>query len=611
MPDGGSNVTTLDHSARESQPKTFLSASEGSGKSSAVSCDRSRSRGRPRKRTTTETWTLSQSRLKRLKSSYNDDYRELFNSTINEIESDKSSKTDNLLQESQIGVSVWSSEEKELFFRVLARRGRHDIRGIANVIGTKSESEVYVYSDMLYKAAVDRETHRTRKNLLNTSDLEAALEVQGDCCAALDLAAEALSALQQNEEEKAEKKKHKELALLTSRIARWVERCMVVSEGSKEEIIQQIPAARMLNLMNFLTLSKRFFMNSVIAEDNWRSYTGKRTKSPSIMYTAFSDFYALLISITQRLVQSTLFYAMSRLRAMSASGHHSPGSHVRRRDVIAAISVLGMKTDARVFWARAARKCNLRVYEKVRHRQAFGKRYSYVELERILSPSALSDPDSPEMRIKDASTTTSRKGRILTDPSASTSEGSMSSDTMLDDGGESSALSLDEGLSGLSATRLHFKKMEEHKHEDHDELQDAYAEALDQGASRNEECRLWEMLGKNPAEKLEPADVKLPRGPFPTRKSEDELLDWRNLIDYAEDWETHKIPMFESSFANDRGFTNDVDSAAGLTSSSSGSFLDDVINEGEHGSDSDEDADGNGMINGNEVHASSAHESNW
>ena len=80
------------------------------------------------------------------------------------------------------------------------------------------------------------------------------------------------------------------------------------------------------------------------------------------------------------------------------------------------------------------------------------------------------------------------------------------------------------------------------------------------------------------------------------------------MIDYAEDWETHKKPIFESSFANDRGFTNDVDSAAGLTSSSSGSFMDDVINEGEHGSDSDEDADGNGMINGNEVHASSAHD---
>ena len=519
MPDGGSNVTTLDHSARESQPQTFLSASEGSGKSSALSCDRSRSRGRPRKRTTTETWTLSQSRLKRLKSSYNDDYRELFNSTINEIESDKSSKTDNLLQESQVGVSVWSSEEKESFFHVLARRGRHDIRGIANVIGTKSESEVYVYSDMLYKAAVDRETHRTRKNLQNISDLEAALEVQGDCCAALDLAAEALSALQQNEEEKAEKKKHEELALLTPRIARWVERCMVVSEGSKEEIIQQIPAARMLNLMNFLTLSKRFFMNSVIAEDNWRSYTGKRAKSPSITYTAFSDFYALFISITQRLIQSTLFYAMSRLRAMSASGHHSPGSHVRRRDVIAAISVLGMKTDARVFWARAARKCNLRVYEKVRHRQAFGKRYSYMELERILSPNALSDPDSPEMRIKDASTTTSRKGRILTDPSASASEGSMSSDTMLVDSGESSALSLDEGLSGLSAMPLHLEEMEEHKHEDHDELQDAYAEALDQRASRTEECRLWEMLGKDPAEKLEPADVKLPKAHFQPAKA--------------------------------------------------------------------------------------------
>ena len=587
-----SNFDALDRPAWESQADALNSASESSDKSSGISYDRS-SRGRPRKRTATEVWMSSQSRSKRLKSSYNDDYRGLFNSTVHEIALKESSKTDHMLHQSQIGVTVWSSEEKGAFFRALARRTRHDIRGIATDIGTKSESEVYVYSDMLYKAAVGQQTHRTRKNLLDTSNLEAALEVQGPCCAALDLAAEALSALQENEEEKAEKAKHKELALLTPRIARWVERCMAVPEKGKEEVTQQIPAARLLNLMNFLALSKRFFMNSVTAEENWRSYTERRTKSPSIMHTAFSDFYALSKSITQRLVQSSLFFAMSRLRAMSASGHYTSKVHVRRRDVIAAINVLGMETDAKIFWARAARRCKLRVYEKVRRRQVFGKRYSYVELESILAPRILGDPDSLEMTTKHAGTVASQTYRTRADPAANASAGSISSGSMSVDDGASSALSNDEEI---LVTPLQSRNHQDHKHEGYDGLQDAYAEALDQQASLIEERRLWEMLGRDPAEEMEPVGLKLPKGPFPHGNDEDELLCWRGSVDYAGDWETYETPVPESSFANDRDFRKDVKLAAGLTSSgsSSGSFIDDVTDEAEHRSDSDKDTDGDG-----------------
>ena len=601
MSDSESNSDALNHPAWESQPDALDSASESLDKSSAISHDGS-SRGRPRKRTATEVWMSSQSRLKCLKPLYSDDYRQLFNSTVNDIASKESSKTNNMLYQSQIGVTVWSSEEKGAFFHALTRRTRHDIRGIATDIGTKSESEVYVYSDLLHKAAGDQQTYRTRKYLPDTSNLEAALEVQGHCCAALDLAAEALSALQQNEEEKAEKAKHKELALLTPRIARWVERCMAVPREGKEEVIQQIPAARLLKLMNFLALSKRFFMNSVIAEDNWRSYTERRAKSPSIMHTAFSDFYALSKSITQRLVQSSLFFAMSRLRAMSASGHYTPKLHVRRRDVIAAINVLGMEIDAKIFWARAARRCKLRVYEKVRRRQVSGKRYSYVELERILAPSMLSDPHSLEMTTKDARTVVSQTCRTLADPSTNAFAGSDSSDSMSVDGGASSALSNDEEI---SATPLQSRGKQNYKHEGHDELQDAYAEALDQQASLIEERRLWETLGKDPVEKMEPVGIKLPKGPFPNRKDEDELLCWRGSVDYAGDWETFETPVPESSFANDRGFKKDVRLAAGLTSSgfSFGSLINDVTKEAEHWFDFDKDTDGDGATDENGTHA--------
>lgn len=584
---------------------SYDSASDTSGVSSASSHDHFRSRGRPRKRTTTAAFTSSQSRLKRLKSLYNDDYRELFNSTVTEVVSKKSSKTDDLLQGSQIGVTLWSSEEKETFFRALVRRGRHDIRGIANDIGTKSESEVYVYSDILSKAAVDQQMYQIRKILLDTTSLEAALEVQEDCCAALDLAAEALSTLQQDEEERTEKKKYEQLALLTPKIARWVERCIVVPEEGNKEATQQIPAARLLILKNFLALSKRFFMNSVIAEDNWRSYTRGKFKSPSIMYTAFSDFYAVLISITQRLVQSSLFFAMSRLRAMSASGHYRPGLNVRRRDVMAAINVLGMRTDAKRFWATAARRCKLRIYDKVRHRQVLGKRYSYAEVERLLSPRMIINPDSPEVMTEDACTSMPRTSRTSTDTSASASVGASLSDLSSVDGGLSSASSNDEEL---SATLLHSTNNQDYKQERHGELQDAYAEEFDRQAGRDEESCLWELLGENPAEKMEPVNVKLPKAPFPNRKGEDALLDWRDLVDYAGDWETHKTPVLGSSYAKNRGFNKDVDLAAGLTSSgsSSGSVINDMTSDAEDRFDAYGDADSDSVTDDHGPHTSSA-----
>lgn len=585
MSGSGFESDTFSHSDRVSEPDAFESASESSKISSTFSHHRSRSRGRPRKSTTTESRTASQSRSKRLKSLYNDNYRELFNSTVSELSWNKSLLTDQSLQESQIGVTTWSSEEKAAFFRALARKGRHDIRGIATNIGTKSESEVHIYSDMLYRASLNQQTYRARSKLFNTSSLEAALEVQGDCCAALDLAAEALSALQQNEDEKAEKKTHKDFALLTPRIARWLERRMAIPEGGEQEVKQRIPAATVFNLMNFLTLSKRFFMNSVEPEDNWRSYTGRRTKSPSIMYTAFSDLYALMISITQRLVQSSLFFAMSRLRAMSTAGHYKPGLHVRRRDVIAAVIILGMKTDSKLFWARAARKCRLRVYENVRHRKVSGKRYSYAELERILSPGSFSDADRPGTIVKRANAAISQ-GPSLNESSISGLEDWISSDSMSLDGSNSNSSSLS-NHEDVSATLKH-----DNKHDDHDKTQDAYVEALDQQASRNGEHRLWEMLGKDPVESMEHVNVKLPQAPFPTQKTKDELCDWRKLVEYAEDWEEHETPVFQIKRANDLGSIRDVGSASGLTSSGSGSesLTNDALIE-EHAIVCDEDAD--------------------
>lgn len=585
--DNGSKFDVLIHSDYDSESH---SASESSEKSSASSSDPSRSRGRPRGNKSIKKLTSSQSRVKDLKSSYSDDYRKLFNSTVLEISSNKSLET-NKLKESQIGVTLWSPREKGQFFCSLARRGRQDIRGIAIDIGSKSESEVYVYSDLLRKAAADQQLYEPTKNILDTSKMEAAHEVGEDCCAALNVAAEALSGLQQIEEERSERKRHKDLAILTPRIARWVERGMVGPEESKDEVTQQIPAASLLNLMNFLAVSKRYFMNSVVAENNWRSYSARKNESPSIMYTAFSDFHALSISITQRLVQSSLLLAMSRRRTLR---HYTPHTYVRRRDVIAALNVLGMKIDARSFWARAARRCKLRVYDKVRHRQVSGKRYSYIEVERILSDNMIRSSSSPEMTAEDASSSMSRQGGPLLKSSASISERWVSSDLVSIEVGGSGALS---NGGDLSATPSDFANRQDYKPERRDQVQDAYAENLDQEASRDEERHLWKMLGEDPSEKVEPGLVELPKAPISTRKDKDELVDWRDWVDYAGDWETHETLASESSFTNNRGYEEHDRSAAGLTSSecSLESLVNIETSDEELDLDSEENSDGNSV----------------
>ena len=568
MSDSGSNYDALNQSSQDSESDHRHSGSDSPDESLASFHDRSTSRGRPRIRNNKQIIRSSQPSSKRLKSSYNDDYRILFNSMVKEVESKSSPERDDLLQESQIGATVWSSEEKAAYFCSLARRGRQDIQSIATDIGSKSESEVCVYSDILLKAAMGQQNYETHEKFPDTSDLKAALEVRGDCCVNLDLAAEALSALRQIEEETAEKKRHKDLALLTPKIARWVERCLAVDNESNDEVSQRIPAAKLLNLSNFLGLSKRFFMNSVIVEDNWRSYATRGNNSPSILFTAFSDFHAISISITQRLVQSTLFFAMSRLRAMSASGQSKPRSQVRRRDVMAALNVLGMKPDAKAFWARMARRCKLRVYDKVRQRQVSGKRYSYVEVGRLLDPRRICDRDSPEIMAEDVNTSRYRKSPAPTVSSAATSDDSFWSDSIsIADG--SNPQSNDESL--LEKT-LDFTK----KQDSLGLLQDAYLESLDQQASLNEERRLWEMLGNDPAEKTCPVDMKLCSGPFSKRRHKEQLLDWRDEFDYAEEWETHDTLAYGNKFANNQSITKNADLAAGLGNpeSSSESFVD-------------------------------------
>ena len=548
----------------DSTPDSKIGDSESSASSSQGATS---TRSRPKRRRVDRYTSDLQARVKRVKPFYNDKYRVLLNSTLKGMIS-RGYLEGVPLPPSQIGVTSWSSEEKETFFFALARRGRHDIKGIAADIGSKSESEVYIYLELLQSTTAEKNAHVHRKRLLQIDDMEPALGVSQRCCAALDLAAEAVSVLQHLEEEKKERQGHASLSLLTPTLAKWANRSLLAGEEGEQEVLQALPAATLLNLKSFLTLSERVFMNSSVAENNWRTYAEGR-QSPSITYTAFSDTHTLAVSLTRRLIQSSLCFAMSRIRNMGTSSYYTPKPHVKTRDVVAALNVLGMEANGRKTWTGTARKCRLRVYEHVTHRKAQGKRYSYDEVEEILSKDNLGSRGRYRSRsagnadVSQPPTDRSNASSVEDVPEKPTSSSpddtsTDQSESSFSDDGASSA-----DLPSSSSSRSKHGLTQQH----HEQAEDAYLETCDQKASKEEEKRLWELLGEDPSTKMDLEPIDLP--PVPRRAKRRKSPDWTTWIDYSAEWENFDSPVPASSFAENRklGRPQVVDS--GLTDESS------------------------------------------
>ena len=522
-------------------------AQSADSRSSSVQAN-PKTRGRSRKRSISQDLNSSHSRVKRLKPLYNENYRILFNETVHELNFSDSS-LDKELSSGQIGVTRWSSIEKEILFLSLSKHGRHNIQSIAADISSKSESEVYIYLDYLRQASMDQQGYESPKAWPRRHDFDATVEITQDCCDRLDSAAEALAVLQQKEEEKNEQKRHGDLSILTLPIAKRVHRQLRAGKGEEDELLKMVPAADLLNLKNFLTLSKRVFMNSSKMENNWRSYAEGRKSQVSIMYTAFSDFYTLAISIVKRLVQSTIFFAMSRLRAIDVPGRSSHGRHVRSLDIAAALNVLGMNANARMTWSKSARKCHLRVFEEVRHRKIYGRKLGFNEVEASLNPGQPTTRGRSLIRPTESPSTYTRT-QIEGDegPATERSESSTSPEPQVVTEEVDSSDSPDTGFDTMSET-----DDQVHKQQLLEAVNDEYAEARDQRASRKEEQRLWELLGEDPEEITKETDTThLPRRPEAEPKDKDDFVDWRETVRLAQEWEMYGSPVPASSFITQR-----------------------------------------------------------
>lgn len=132
--------------------------------------------------------------------------------------------------------------------------------------------------------------------------------------------------------------------------------------------------------------------------------------------SAFNHFHAIVVSVTKRLVQTALIQATSRLRSQRLRVKKNSIPLVKKRDVLTAIGILGLKRDGQERWRGVARRCGLRVYEgkwsRYRHNRS-RREVPWDQVERVMGPvepdvdpqttdAEMSDDEDEEFRPKAA-----------------------------------------------------------------------------------------------------------------------------------------------------------------------------------------------------------------
>lgn len=183
-----------------------------------VSRRQSRTPQSPRKRRRAESTEPTRIRKYHLEGRYNDAYRELFNEQVSHAATRFQPTRDFQDYTTQVGASVWTSEEQALFFAALERLGRDDIPGIAKAITTKSVPEIRTLLLLLQDAAAKHGDVG-----VTLRDIPAAIDVSDECNKQLDITAEALAWYQETFEESQERERYGDYWLITPAVADEIE----------------------------------------------------------------------------------------------------------------------------------------------------------------------------------------------------------------------------------------------------------------------------------------------------------------------------------------------------------------------------------------------------
>ncbi|KAM0166166.1 hypothetical protein ACHAQE_001784 [Botrytis cinerea] len=491
-------------------------------------------------------------RAKRVKGFYSKDYRNLLNNEIYDVGAKSILEDNTPLEGSQIGCSIWSPEEKDLFFTGLSRLGRDNVRAIATRIGTKSEVEVQEYMQLLHQGLTERKIEDTR--LLNMTEYPAAAEFTSECCEIMERAADGLALRQEKYEEDVEEVKWGNYWLLTEKVSKSLEQKRGVTRTQGDEDIQNLlPAVRLLNLKNWLALSERVFMNPSESrwEDNWRQI-GEHGETPAIRATAFDDFHSLTVSITKRLISTVLFCTMSRIRAMDSN--KTKAADISINDVEAATKILKMDANSNEFWVTCATRNNLSIS---REDEPGGSIMTYPEVETELRK----EYSGRRSRSRSRSRPHLDHAGDLSEVYTSSSDSNLDSD-IESDASEDSTISdhLDDNpftqrspSPSQSQTQPRSQRKAHLSPEEYEHALEAYISAFDDRVSRVEEQRIWSLLGQDPPPDFKAdEDEEMPEKPAKKLDvdAENNGEEWRER-EFRSEWEVMGV-VGEEKFLRNR-----------------------------------------------------------
>ncbi|KAI5198185.1 hypothetical protein E4T39_06930 [Aureobasidium subglaciale] len=335
------------------------------------------------------------------------------------------------------------------------------------------------------------------------------------------------------------------------------------SPDPPEELM--VPAAELLDLPMWLRLCQLFMHQSPELGDSWTEFISSREETPSMYQTSFQDFYNVTVSLTRRLVQTTIFQTMTRLRARDKD---QPSAAVTTADVRTAVDMLDLQPNMRKFWGSVPRRHGLRVYERgskfTKGQSRAGVELSLEEAEERLgvghafAVNTQASDDVVDTVEGEVDEDVLDPNQYYEDPElwteASDNEDdrpiTISDDHLSDASDDEDAAAYqptdDEEVQDVAKKKRHRKgRLEQNFRKAHD----AYLEAVDQEISRVQEVEMWDTLGVPPPNEVKDEEVEIPRQPVIRRRLSD-AEDWRDGLEYQPLWEKGFNSVQPEAFAN-------------------------------------------------------------
>ncbi|KAL3418359.1 hypothetical protein PVAG01_10075 [Phlyctema vagabunda] len=510
------------------------------------------------------TMAPSKARARRLRGFYSKEYQSLINMDIRDATRRITRDEEVSDERHQIGISIWTPQEKDMFFASLSRLGRN-ARGISLRIGTKSELEVQDYLRLLHMTLAERNELRYQFHI---NDVPAALELSGECTEVLERAGDALASRLEQIEEDVEQGRWGEEWLLTSDVCKWLT-YKRNQDGGEDTVNKILPAVNLLNLKNWLALSAGIFMNPAAPreDDNWQKLA-EPNEEPSIRATAFGDFHSLVVNLTRRLVSTVLFCTASRMRSLESK--KTKAAQITAVDVEAAVRILGLPANSREYWARCARRCNLEVYTDNLEGDEEEICLSYDDVEAALTGRvSTSDQQTHHGNTKissefvDDTETDEEFSEEEMDLESEDSESDVQDrfdnevasqqaleDLDIDEDGEMDGLAdLSESDSPEYSSRTERAAKRRRTRKAYEEAQDIYTEAMDQEASRAAERHLWTLLRQAPPFEIKSEVAQHEPPKAASRSMVGSFVNWRANTECRSEWEAMDRPVPREKFS--------------------------------------------------------------